>query len=73
MAKRYQKNVECGERDDPITHFIAECKKLGQKEKKQRHDNTARIVYFELCQKIELRQTKNSELRQEVKNIWNLS
>ena len=40
----------CGERDESITHLIAECKKLAQKEYKQRHDNIARIVHLELCQ-----------------------
>ena len=34
--------------------MIAECKKLTQKEYKQRHDNIARIVYLELCQKFGL-------------------
>ena len=42
----------CGERDESITHLIAECKKLAQKEYKQRHDNIARIVHLELCQKL---------------------
>ena len=44
----------CGERDESITHLSAECKKLAQKEYKQRHDNTARIVHLELCQKFGL-------------------
>ena len=44
----------CGERDESITHLIAECKKLAQKEYKQRHDNIARIVHLELCQKFGL-------------------
>ena len=39
-----------GERDESITHLIAECKKLAQKEYKQRH-NIVRIVRLELCQK----------------------
>ena len=43
-----------GKRDDSITHLIAECKKLAQKEYKQRHDNIARIVYLERCQKFGL-------------------
>ena len=42
----------CGERDESITHLIAECKKLSQKEYKQGHDNIARIVHLELCQKL---------------------
>ena len=41
----------CGERDESITHLITECKMLSQKEYKQRHDNTAKIVHLELCQK----------------------
>ena len=36
-----------GERDESITHLIAECKKLAQKEYKQSHDNIARIVHQE--------------------------
>ena len=40
----------CEERDESITHLIAESKKLAQKEYKQRHDNIARIVHLELCQ-----------------------
>ena len=44
----------CGERDESITHLVAECKKLAQKECKQRHDNIARIVHLELCQKFGL-------------------
>ena len=39
----------CGERDESITHLIAQCKKLAQKEYKQRHDNIARIVHVEVC------------------------
>ena len=44
----------CGERDESIIHLIAKCKKLAQKECKQRHDNIARIVHLELCQKFGL-------------------
>ena len=44
----------CGERDESITHLIAECKKLAQKKHKQRHDNIARIVHLELCQEFGL-------------------
>ena len=55
MAKRYQKNCRvCGEKDESITHLIAECKKLAQKEYKQRHDNIASIVNLELCEKFGL-------------------
>ena len=41
-------------RDESITHLIAEREKLAQKEHKQRHDNIARIVHLELCQKFGL-------------------
>ena len=44
----------CGEKDESITHLIAECKNLAQKEFKQSHDNIARIVHLELCQKFGL-------------------
>ena len=44
----------CGERDESINHLIAKCKKLAQKEYKQRHDNIARIVHVELCEKFGL-------------------
>ena len=44
----------CGQRDESTTHLIADCKKLAQKEYKQRHDNIARIVHFGLCQKFGL-------------------
>ena len=44
----------CGERDKSITHLIAECKKLSQKEYKQRTDNIARTVHLELRQKFGL-------------------
>ena len=44
----------CGERDELIIHWIAECKKLSQKEYKQRHANIARVVHLELYQKFAL-------------------
>ena len=40
----------CGKRDKSITYLIAECKKLAQREYRQRHDTIARIVHLELCQ-----------------------
>ena len=49
-----EKGRMCEERDESITHLIAESKKLAQKEYKQRHDNIARIVHLELCQKFGL-------------------
>ena len=43
-----------GERDESIIQLIAQCKKLAQKEYKEKHDNVARIVHLELCQKFGL-------------------
>ena len=40
-----------GERDESITHPIAECKKLAQKDYKELHDSVARIVPLGLYQK----------------------
>ena len=44
----------CGVRDESVDHLIAECEKLAQKQYKPRHDNIARIVHLELCQKFGL-------------------
>ena len=40
----------CGERDDSISHILAECKKLAQIECKQSHDSIAIILHREMCQ-----------------------
>ena len=44
----------CKKNEESITHLTAECKKLAQKEYKQRHDNIARIGHLEICQKFGL-------------------
>ena len=44
----------CRERYESITHLTAESKKLAQTAYKRRHDNIARIVHLELCQKFGL-------------------
>ena len=44
----------CEEIDESITHLFAECKKLAQKEHKQRNNNVARIVHLELYRKFGL-------------------
>ena len=49
-----RKHRMCGERDESITHLIAECKKLAQKEYKQRHDNIASIVHLETMSEVQL-------------------
>ena len=40
----------CGQRDESVSHIVAECSKLAQTEYKARHDNVARIIHLELCQ-----------------------
>ena len=44
----------CCERDNSLTHLTAECKRLVQKQYKQKPDNIARIVHLELCKKFGL-------------------
>ncbi|CAH3188881.1 unnamed protein product [Porites lobata] len=39
---------QCGE---SVNHIVCECKKLAQREYKQRHDNIAKVVYWKLCEK----------------------
>ena len=41
-----------GERDEPINDLIAEGTKPSRKEWKQIHDNIAKIIHLELCQKV---------------------
>ena len=63
-AKWMRKNIDgqkvsekyrmCKKNEESITRLTAECKKLAQKEYKQRHDNIARIVHLEICQKFGL-------------------
>ena len=40
----------CGERDESVSHIIAECATIAQTDYKERHDNVARIIHLELCQ-----------------------
>ena len=53
----YRENVQsvCRERgaaDDTVAHIFSECSKLEQKEYKQvRHDNTAKMLHWKLCEK----------------------
>ena len=71
----------CGERDDSITHLIAKCKKLAQKEYKQRRDNITRIVHLELSQKFGLvgkgkwynRKPANVVENDRVKILWDFN
>ena len=53
----YGENVQstcrvCGAADEKIAHIVSECSKLVQKECKQmRHDNTAKMLHWKLCEK----------------------
>ena len=46
----------CGEREESVSHLIAECKKLAQRDYKNRHDNIAKIIHLELCERYDLAQ-----------------
>ena len=39
----------CGERDESVSHIVAECSKLAQTDYKAKHDNVGRIVHLQLC------------------------
>ena len=41
----------CGEKGETISHLVSECGKLAQREYKRRHDNVARYVQWQLCNK----------------------
>ena len=41
----------CGEKGETISHLVSECGKLAQREYKRRHDNVARYVHWQLCNK----------------------
>lgn len=45
-----EKRAMCGKRNDSITHLIAGCKKLSQKEYRQWQEKIARIPHLKLCQ-----------------------
>ena len=49
-----EKQAMCGKRNDSITHLIAGCKKLSQKEYRQWQQKIARIVHLKLCQNLGL-------------------
>ena len=44
----------CGEKGETISHLVSECGKLAQREYKGRHDNVARYVHWQLCNKGDL-------------------
>ena len=42
----------CGEREETISHVVAECKMLAQKQYKVwRHDKVAQVIHWKLCQR----------------------
>ena len=43
-----------GEKGESVNHIVCECKKLAQREYKQRHDNVTKVVHWELCEKYHL-------------------
>ena len=38
----------CGKKGEIVNHIVCECKKLAQREYKQRHDNVAKVVHWKL-------------------------
>ena len=42
----------CGDRDETINHIISECSKLTQNEYKTRHDWVGKVIFRELCKKL---------------------
>ena len=42
------------EKGESLSHFFCECKKLAQREYKQRHNNVAEVVHWKLCEKYHL-------------------
>ena len=41
----------CGNRGESVQHLVSGCEKLAQKEYKPRHDNVAKNVHWDLCEK----------------------
>ena len=71
----------CGEKGESVTHIVCECKKLAQREYKQRHDNVAKVVHWKLCEKSHLEKKDKwyehapdsvSE-NEEVKLLWDVN
>ena len=47
----------CGKKGESVNHIVCECKKLAQREYKNRHDNVAKVAHWKLCEKYHLKQT----------------
>ena len=42
----------CGEREESISHILAECKMLAQNQHRLwRHDNVAQIIHWQFCER----------------------
>ena len=47
----------CGEREETISHIVAECSKLAQKQYRLwRHDRVALMIHWLLCKRISFQQ-----------------
>ena len=45
----------CAEREETVSHIVAECKKLAQREYKMwRHDKVGQVIHWKLCQKFNI-------------------
>ena len=45
----------CGERDETVSHIVAECKMLAQKYYKSwRHDKVAQVIHWRLCHRFKI-------------------
>ena len=49
----------CGQKGETVWYITSECEKLAQGKYKRRHDNVARIIHWELCEKYRIDTTKN--------------
>lgn len=75
-----EKQAMCGKRNDSITHLIAGCKKLSQKEYRQWQQKIARIVHLKLCQNLGLadevkwyNKKREGVLENDVKILWHFN
>ena len=64
----------CGEREETVSHIVAECKKLAQKEYKMwRHDKVGQVIHWKLCQKFKSagkRTRENGKIPRIKKRDW---
>ena len=70
----------CDKKSEAISHIVSECEKLAQKEYKWKHDNVARIVYWKLRGKYNLKRSgkwyehapEGVVENEEVKILWDV-